>query len=284
MIRISVLSENTVDRDELIPEDGLSLFIETSDHKIMMDAGGSDTAIHNAKIMGVPIYEADMAVLSHDHFDHGLGFISYYEEARRIGAKLPMLYLSEQMIYERHFADYGPGGLTAAGSGLSVQELERMQVPHRYIKGSVFYPFPEDKSICILPSIEKTCPFEQDTPFLKVLRDGSLSTDSFAHEMCLALTLEDGLLLMTGCAHNGIVNMITTAERLLGKPVIGVIGGTHLKGFDEERTDRTINWLNAKPELRMLAVCHCTGDKALRRFAESCPAYRCVHAGTVLEI
>ena len=195
-----------------------------------------------------------------------------------------MLYLSEQMIYERHFADFGQGGLTAAGSGLSVQELERMQIPHRYIKGSVFYPFPEDKSICILPSIEKTCQFEQDTPFLKVLRDGNLYTDSFAHEMCLALTLEDGLLLMTGCAHNGIVNMITTAERLLGKPVIGVIGGTHLKGFDEERTERTINWLNAKPELRMLAVCHCTGDKALRRFAESCPAYRCVHAGTVLEI
>ena len=284
MIRVSVLSENTVDRDGLDPEDGLSLFIETPDYKIMMDAGGSDTAIHNAEVMRAPIYEADIAVLSHDHFDHGRGFISYYEEARRIGAKLPMLYLSEQMIYERHFADFGQGGLTAAGSGLSVQELERMQIPHRYIKGSVFYPFPEDKSICILPSIEKTCQFEQDTPFLKVLRDGKFYTDSFAHEMCLALTIKDGLLLMTGCAHNGIVNMITTAERLLEKPVIGVIGGTHLKGFDEERTACTIHWLNGKPELRMLAVCHCTGDKALRRFTESCPAYRSVHAGTVLEI
>ena len=100
MIRVSILSENTVDRDELDPEDGLSLFIETPDHKIMMDAGGSDTAIHNAEVMEAPIYEADMAVLSHDHFDHGRGFISYYEEARRIGAKLPMLYqrLRQQVL------------------------------------------------------------------------------------------------------------------------------------------------------------------------------------------
>ena len=112
MIRISVLSENTVDRDELTPEDGLSLFIETSDHKIMMDAGGSDTAINNAGIMEVPIYEADMAVLSHDHFDHGLGFISYYEMVKDLREKLSKLLVNLQntnlgngLIQELSFSD-----------------------------------------------------------------------------------------------------------------------------------------------------------------------------------
>ena len=73
MLRITVLSENTAVRPGLDTEDGLSVFIETDRHKILMDAGWNDVFLNNAARLGAPVEEADAAVLSHGHYDHCLG-------------------------------------------------------------------------------------------------------------------------------------------------------------------------------------------------------------------
>ena len=70
---IKVLSENTAAAPEFKAEHGLSLFIETGDHKILFDTGAGGVFLENAKKLGVDIAQADFAVISHGHYDHGGG-------------------------------------------------------------------------------------------------------------------------------------------------------------------------------------------------------------------
>ena len=279
MLRITVLSENTAVRPGLDTEDGLSVFIETDRHKILMDAGWNDVFLNNAARLGAPVEEADAAVLSHDHYDHGQSFPLFFE---RMAGRKYLFYLSSDVLWPGYHRR-PEGALTSTGCGLSDAELIRARVPHRYVEKSVFYPFADEPGVALLSRFEKRCDFEPMLDEFVKLRGGELVRDEFDHELAMALPVRDGLVLLTGCAHSGICNMILAAEERLGRPVVAVLGGTHLKASGPERALATIDFFNERPSLKTVAVCHCTGAPALQLFADHCRAYAPCGAGTVLD-
>lgn len=278
MLRVTILSENTATRPGLAAEDGLSMLVETGSHTILMDAGWQDVFLDNGQRMGAPVLQADTLVLSHNHYDHGQSFPLFFEK-RPKGDYL--LYLSSDLLWPC-FHRRGDGTLTSTGTGLSDEELIRRRAPHRYVEAPVLYPF-KGEGVALLSRFERRCGFEPLLDEFVQLRGDRLVRDPFDHELALALPVKGGLVLLTGCAHSGVCNMILAAQRLLGQPVVGVVGGTHLKASGEERVLKTVEFFNSQTALKTAAVCHCTGPKALGVFRDRCAAYTPCGAGSVLE-
>lgn len=279
MFRVTILSENTVTRSDLAPEDGLSVFIETGHHKILMDSGWQDHFLENAARLGVNVAGADTVILSHNHYDHGLSMPLFFDRRTDRGYRF---YLSSDALWPV-FHRRADGSLTSTGAGLTDGELIRRRVPHKYIETPVYRPFHDEPEIALLSRFERRCDFEPMLDEFRQQRGGALVRDEFHHELALALPAREGLVLLTGCAHSGVCNMILAAEERLGRPVLAVIGGTHLKASGPERAMATIRFFNDRQKLTTAAVCHCTGAPALALFAAHCPAYHPVGAGSVLE-
>ena len=102
--------------------------------------------------------------------------------------------------------------------------------------------------------------------------------DEFTDEQMVVVREEDGLTLLTGCAHNGIVNMIQKARERFSLPVKTVIGGTHLVAADEKRIGATVDWF-VRQNFAKVGVCHCTGPVALEAFEKDVPGYFFAGAG-----
>ena len=121
MIRITILSENTATRPDLVPEDGLSVFIETDSHKILMDSGWKDHFLSNADALGVDAAAADTVILSHNHYDHGQSMPLFFDKRPDHGYRF---YLSSDALWPV-FHRRADGSLTSTSSGLTDGELIR---------------------------------------------------------------------------------------------------------------------------------------------------------------
>ena len=279
MIRVTILSENTALRPGLLAEDGLSVLIETEKHSILMDSGWNDCFLNNAAAMGTNALAADTVILSHNHYDHGLSMPLFFDRRPDQNYRF---YLSSDALWPV-FHRRADGSLTSTSCGLTDGELIRRRIPHKYIESPVYHPFADEPGAALLSRFERRCAFEPMLEEFRQQRGGALVRDEFHHELALALPAREGLVLLTGCAHSGVCNMVLAAEERLGRPVIAVIGGTHLKASGPERAMETIRFFNAHPSIKTAAVCHCTGVPALALFAEHCRAYHRCGAGSVLE-
>ena len=92
--------------------------------------------------------------------------------------------------------------------------------------------------------------------------------DSFTDEIAVALDTEKGLVVIVGCSHPGIMNILKTIEKRSGKKICGIVGGTHLMEADEERLEKTIADLK-EMNINFIAVSHCTGEDNLEIIKEN---------------
>ena len=79
-MKLTVLIENKAARDDLAAEHGLSVYVETGVHNVLVDFGDSGAFADNAEVLGVDISKVDMALLSHGHYDHGNGLPRFFKE------------------------------------------------------------------------------------------------------------------------------------------------------------------------------------------------------------
>lgn len=232
----------------LCAKHGLSFFIQTSNLNIIFDCGSDETAIYNAKKMNVPIESADYIVCSHSHYDHSGGFPDFVQH----GIKCT-LYTGKE-FFEPKYAFDGVK-YTYLGAGFDEELLAKNQICHKecrdFIKLSddcyVFGSFPRTYSCETIPK-----------RFVK----GNLlqpRMDDFSDEVCLAISTSKGLIIVVGCSHPGILNMLKTISERLKKPIYGVIGGTHLVEADSKRIDFTISEMK-KMGVKILGLSHCSGE------------------------
>ncbi len=243
-MKLTILTENTAG-GVFLAEHGLSYLIEHNGQKVLLDAGHSDVFLHNAELLGIDIQnDVDTVVLSHGHWDHGDGLPYLHDK------KLYCHPLSFMKRYRR---------LNNTYLGL---KMNRLDVLKRFDLQESISPIEVKPGIIFLGEIPRVNDFEsKETMFI----DANGEPDYILDDSAIAIKDEEELIVVTGCSHSGICNIVEYAMKVTGlQNVKAVVGGFHLKKNDE-LTQRTVVKLK---ELNVKSVfpSHCTELDALTVF------------------
>jgi len=213
-VNVRVLVEDTSSSIEYPSEHGLSLYIETQKHRLLFDFGQSGLFLENAEKMGVDVGGVDTAILSHGHYDHGGGIAAFFERNTHAAV------LVQDHAFEPHFSIRAGGQVADIGLDPALEQNPRVRKMRgaQALDGELTV-FSEVQGGILWPSANRT--------LLKASAGGHVP-DDFRHEQNLIVTEDGEDVLFTGCAHNGIANIIRAACALRGKPPRAVIGGFHL--------------------------------------------------------
>ena len=252
------------DRADLCVERGLSLHIDTEGTKLLFDMGSGRTFCDNAPLLNINIQEVDLAVISHRHHDHCNG-TSHFLEQNDV-AKVYLKSCGDQDYYFRAFGFKSDVGIDKAlldtTNDRIVQVSETTQVaPNVHVITKISGKYPQPKGNQYLYTQSKDCGYEQD---------------AFEHELLLVIKEEDGLVVFTGCAHSGVLNMIETAIELFPNCGIkAVVGGFHLvglpvfNGIGGTKNDiKALGKALSEYPIEKFYTGHCTGMKAYHLLKE----------------
>jgi len=226
-------------------EHGLSYLIEVGEDKLLFDTGHSDLFLRNAQLLDIDLKsKIDTIVLSHGHWDHGDG-LRYLEKKRLITH--PATFMTR---YRN--GDHSNVGL----------ELSRSDIENRFNLVTSEGPYSITPSILFLGEIPRSNDFEsKNTSFI----DHNDEEDFVPDDSGLAIIVDHQLVIISGCAHSGICNMVDYAEEVTGvRKIKAVVGGFHLKD-QSLQLKKTIACLKEK-QISMLFPSHCTELPALAAF------------------
>lgn len=258
-MKITVLTENTISKnlsptlsEKLKAEHGLSLFIETKNHKILFDMGQTNLFLENAKNLNINLEKVDFAVLSHGHYDHG-GLFSE-TEVFGIPAFLKINKIAPIYINENAFSDNF--NATKKYIGLDKNLLENPDFMQRVIFVSDEKEIAPNIKLFSCNKNEKL--ISTNTDGLTQLKDGIFIPEDFSHEHYLLIEENHKKILISGCSHKGILNIVNWF-----KPDI-LVGGFHLKSLDIENQGDIKTLENLGKKLASynttFYTCHCTGE------------------------
>lgn len=248
-MRIQVLVDNRTLRNELESEHGLSIYLETADFKCLLDTGNSDLFIKNANSMEIDLAEVDYVFISHGHLDHIGGLSSFL----KINAKAKVL-ISKNTV-DQHFFSVRKGVKRISS------DYDFSVYADRFIY--VDAPLMFENDIQIFPCIAKNNATPLANKTLMKELDGELVADNFNHELVFVYGKEK-LFVYTGCAHKGVLNILDSVDKHIGKPVKLLAGGFHLvDGFETEDEIKSIaqTCLLKYPDTTFITG-HCTGNCA----------------------
>jgi len=277
---LTVLVDNTTLTDRYFGgEPGLSFLIETEGKKILFDTGYSDLFLQNAAKRGISLLDLDMVVLSHGHLDHSGGLFPLIRQMTRsiiegIPVKKPLLVAHPWCFYPRPKSP-----VPDTGTVISEQELSRF-----FDVYTTTVPWYLTPNLVFLGEIERNFEYEKTDPGVRkiIMPDGSVKEDHILDDSALAFRTSEGLVIVTGCSHAGICNIVEQAQSVCSEHrVIDIIGGLHLLKPSPTRLKKTGEYLR-NLQLKSLHACHCTSLSSKIVLAGYCPVQE-VGAGLKLE-
>jgi 7,8-dihydropterin-6-yl-methyl-4-(beta-D-ribofuranosyl)aminobenzene 5'-phosphate synthase len=263
-LKITVLVTNlSGDPHEGDGEWGYSALVEVDGRKILYDTGSSaDMVLRNARALKIDLSDVEDVILSHNHYDHVGGLMALRRELSKINPRAMSRVHVGAGVFEPRLSVSGEDQ-----NGLRLIKAEYLAT------GGVFVV--HDKPTELFPGMWLTGPVPRPNPEKNWTPGLSLATpqgrieDNVPEDSALIFDTDQGLVIMTGCAHAGIVNITEYARSFIGvKPIIAVIGGLHL--FNA--SDQTLAWTGAKLKaygVQSLLAGHCTGIEAAYRLRES---------------
>jgi len=258
----------------LLAEHGLSCLIKvfagTEEHTVLMDAAVTPACLfNNARLLKADLSKLEAIILSHGHPDHFLGLEELLKFLKEKEKKEIPLFLHPEAFLERRLnipAIESPATMPVLDEGIlkaAGAVLIKSEKPVS-VAGDLIYTTGE---------VERITAFEKGFPWAEAKFDGKWRTDPFRDDQGLVIKLKGkGLVVISGCAHAGIINTIEHAKKLAGTDkVYAVLGGFHLTGriFDPIIQPTIDEMRKIKPDY--VVPIHCTGWKAINRFAEAMP-------------
>jgi len=260
-LRITALAEDSVLYESpYLGQHGISLLLEgtkgSNTRRILVDVGqNSQALLSNMRIMNVPPSAIDAIVLTHCHYDHTKGVVNMLRE---IGKRdVPVIahpdIFRPNFVINTHFRHVGimpddsKENIEKAGGGLFLTKDSFVLMPGILTTGEV----------------RRQTDFEEVGVELKTIENGRVKDDPMLDDISVIATIKGkGLVIVTGCSHAGIVNIVKQAIQLTGCDKIeGIIGGLHLIEASDIRIKRTIEELS-KLNVKWVCAGHCTGFKA----------------------
>lgn len=257
-LRLTILCENSVGRPlGLIGEHGFSCHLETPSGNYLFDTGGGLGIETNARLLNLELNDLQGIILSHGHYDHVGGLSKVLTQTG------PIDVYAHPDLFTPRYSLTGPEP-RAIGVPDSQAELEQLGARFHFSRD----PVKLTPELIISGEIPRTTDFEKGDPKLCAAdKDGTLNPDSLADDLSLLIKTEQGLSVLLGCAHAGLINILEHARSLTGQQnVHAVVGGTHLMFYDDLQFQQTLERLDGF-QIKKLGAAHCTGLPQAARLA-----------------
>jgi 7,8-dihydropterin-6-yl-methyl-4-(beta-D-ribofuranosyl)aminobenzene 5'-phosphate synthase len=260
-LKITLLSTMVVGSPTGLGEWGFSALVEADSHRILLDTGAHpDTVLQNARDLDVDLSDVREVVLTHNHWDHVTGLLTLRREMmKKNPAAMSVVHVAKGIFYSRPSADGEDNPMIAirkeyeATGGKFIEHSEGTEIfPGTWLTG----PVPRKYS-------ERNWSVSG-----KVQTPNGLVEDTIPEDQSLVLSTMQGLVVVTGCGHAGIINILSYAgTKFPAVPVYAIIGGLHLFAASDEQLDWTGDEFKQFKVANLLGA-HCTGIEAVYRLRQ----------------
>lgn len=244
-------------RTDLIVERGLSLYVNTMGKQILFDTGSSKAFCDNAAALNIKIQDVDAAVISHRHHDHCNGMTHFLDRN-----SMAQVYFRECEEKDYCFKAFGFKSNVGIDKDLLIKAKRQLSFIN---KTTEIFP-----NVFLITNLSSRYKQPKGNKYLYADSGQGFTHDTFDHELLMVIKESDGLIVFTGCAHSGVLNMVETAVELFPNTRIkAVVGGFHLVGLplfnsiggSKEDIEAIGKSLLTYP-IDKLYTGHCTGMKA----------------------
>lgn len=253
-------------------EHGLAYHIETmvngQTHSFLFDFASDAQGIkRNIELLKIDLKKIEAMALSHDHLDHQAALLELLKTKREEIPRGIPFYVGQQFFVGTYSRT--PDGKVNSLLALKREDLEGLGLVKIV---EIKTPTPIVQGAYLTGKVEQVTDYEKIPPFFVAKRGDQFVQEDFIGEQAIVLNAKDkGLVVLSGCAHRGIVNTVKHAQKITGiEKVHAVIGGFHLTGAKPELIQKTISDIKAiRPDY--IVPTHCTGFEAIGAFAREMP-------------
>jgi len=270
-MELTVLVDNNTIIDQCyFAEPAVSYWIEDNNKRILFDVGYSDIFIKNAEKLNIDLRKADYLVLSHGHNDHTWGLEPYID---LVGNKTKNIKLvAHPLVFSKKF--YKGDEIGTRKQKDKIAEYFNLNLSKE--------PLCLTKKLCFLGEIPRKNNFEAKEPLGIVTKNGKKIPDYLIDDSALVYKSKKGIVVITGCSHSGICNIIEYAKKVCGmEKILDVIGGFHLLNTKRKILEKTIKYLKSC-KITNFHPCHCTDLKAKIELGKHFPLQE-VGSGLILK-